>query len=316
MAILYRLATTHFQHTHPSRHDSDPMPITMQMTFLRRTAVGPARLTVHDLKLGARTSTIYVTLSQGESDSSSRQNQGQGQGQGQDPAVKIVGFITVSSPAAEVGLTYPNGWTLQPPQRDTRPPQLVVQHGEAEEEEEQVVPGSPWKKISTPHSNFRRVSKHSRVFVPAVPAGGHGRGITDQWALLRPSGSKGGRGRWTNDTLPHLADVYPTALGDLDHATARAEKQKGSISWYPTVTLNIDFKKRLPPDGVEWMYSRVVTKSVRNGRTDFEVVMMDEAGAIVALATQVGLVVSSSRNVDGRSSKESREKEKVAPAKI
>jgi hypothetical protein len=41
-------------------------------------------------------------------------------------------------------------------------------------------------------------------------------------------------------------------------------------------------------------------KAVRNGRTDIEVIMKDEEGDIVALASQVGLVVSAARNTSGR----------------
>ena len=70
--------------------------------------------------------------------------------------------------------------------------------------------------------------------------------------------------------------------------------------WYPTVTLNIDMKKHLPKEGVEWLYSRIVTKVVRGGRTDLDVTVLDENGEVIALSTQVGLVVSASRNVGSR----------------
>lgn len=53
--------------------------------------------------------------------------------------------------------------------------------------------------------------------------------------------------------------------------------------WYPTVLLNLDIKKSLPENGVEWLFVRVLTKSIRNGRMDLEVVIRDEEGEIVAL---------------------------------
>jgi acyl-CoA thioesterase FadM len=70
--------------------------------------------------------------------------------------------------------------------------------------------------------------------------------------------------------------------------------------WYPTVLLNIDFKKPLPEEGVEWLFVRVDTKQIKNGWMDLEVVILDEGGDIVALSQHVGLAVDSSRNVAER----------------
>lgn len=72
------------------------------------------------------------------------------------------------------------------------------------------------------------------------------------------------------------------------------------LSWYPTVVLNIDFKKALPEAGVEWLFVRAVTKQIRNGRMDIDVVILDEDGDIVALSQHVALAVDSSRNVAKR----------------
>jgi acyl-CoA thioesterase len=102
--------------------------------------------------------------------------------------------------------------------------------------------------------------------------------------------------------------MFPMALDGFDtmSATAAARENGGSVEaqrakfWYPTVTLNVDMKKHLPAGGVEWLYSRVVTKVVRDGRTDLEVTVLDEAGEVIALSTQVGLAVSASRNVGTR----------------
>ncbi|KUL87259.1 hypothetical protein ZTR_03376 [Talaromyces verruculosus] len=122
MSILYRLATTHFKHTHPTRHNSQPLPISMQMTFLRRTAAGPATLTVEDSKLGLRTSTIHVTLSQ-EDDSSSSSS---AKKQNKKLTAKVVGYITVSDPISDVGPSFPSAWELRPPAPSRGPPSVVV----------------------------------------------------------------------------------------------------------------------------------------------------------------------------------------------
>ena len=64
------------------------------------------------------------------------------------------------------------------------------------------------------------------------------------------------------------------------------------------MVLNIDFKKALPPEGVEWLFSRVRSKRIRNGRMDLEVTVLDERGEVVALSTHVALIVRAERNMD------------------
>ncbi|CRG89836.1 alpha,alpha-trehalose-phosphate synthase (UDP-forming) [Talaromyces islandicus] len=287
MAVLYRLAIAHFKHTHPTRHNADPMPIAMQMSFLRRSAAGPALLTVEDAKLGARTSTIHVTLAQVDPNKKSR-------------TARVVGYITVSDTASDVGPSSISDWTLYPPPPSAHPPDV---RPTADGSSFELVPdssgsSSAWKVVGSPFSDFRRAANHSLVFAPVTDK--QRVGLVDQWARLRTIGPGGGPGRWTNETAVVLLDLFPMALGEIDRQAAGSGQTKTPPFWFPTVTLNIDFKKRLPAEGVDWLYCRVNMKAVRNGRTDIEVVMKDEAGDIVALASQVGLVVSAARNTSGR----------------
>jgi acyl-CoA thioesterase len=64
--------------------------------------------------------------------------------------------------------------------------------------------------------------------------------------------------------------------------------------------MNIDMKKMLPSDGVEWLYSRVVTKTIRAGRADLDVVVLTQEGDLLALSNQVALVVDAARNIGNR----------------
>ena len=70
--------------------------------------------------------------------------------------------------------------------------------------------------------------------------------------------------------------------------------------WYPTLLLNLDIKKALPEEGLEWLFARVDAKQIRNGRMDIEVVIMDEAGEIVALSQHVAFAVGLERNLAER----------------
>jgi acyl-CoA thioesterase FadM len=70
--------------------------------------------------------------------------------------------------------------------------------------------------------------------------------------------------------------------------------------WYPTVLLNIDMKKALPEEGVEFLFVRTQAKRIQNGRLDLEVTIWDETGDVVALSHHVCLVLSASRNTAER----------------
>ena len=70
--------------------------------------------------------------------------------------------------------------------------------------------------------------------------------------------------------------------------------------WYPTLLLNLDVKKSLPEEGVEWLFTRVDTKQIKNGRMDIDVVILDEAGEIVALSHHVSFAVGAERNLAKR----------------
>jgi len=76
--------------------------------------------------------------------------------------------------------------------------------------------------------------------------------------------------------------------------------------WYPTLLLNLDIKKALPEEGVEWLFVRVASKRIQNGRLDLEAVILDQEGEIVALSHHVCLVLGAERNFAERKSNKSK----------
>ena len=84
-------------------------------------------------------------------------------------------------------------------------------------------------------------------------------------------------------------------------STVGPEKNTSPKFWYPTVLMNIDFKKPLPTEGVEWLFVRCSTKQIKNGRFDLDIIILDQGGDIVALSHHVALAVGSERNVASRS---------------
>ena len=270
-AVLHRVSTTHFKRTHPNRHNAVPMPISMQLTYLRRTAEGPALITVQDVKLGARTSTIHITLSQ--EDPSNPPNS-------LVQSALLVGYITISDPVAEVGVSGETGWKLCPPAPPGNP-----------------VAGS-WVLTSTLFPKFRHAANRVEIYAPGPGQNPvQKKGILDTWARLRPIGGQDDKPKWTDEGVAFLADMYPMPVPSSDFRSS-----PGRDFWFPTVTLNIDFKKQLPAGGMEWLYSRVQTRAVRNGRLDIDITIMGEDGEVVALGNQVALALDASRNTGGRQS--------------
>ncbi|KAJ5817957.1 hypothetical protein N7447_007965 [Penicillium robsamsonii] len=295
-AMIYQLALTHFAHAHPKQYKNPASPISIQLSFLRRTASGLVTFEVEDVKIGRRTSTIHIKLLQ-----ASEKKAGQ-------LDLMLAGYITVSPPEAEVGISVNTGW---------KPLPAPAAGSRADGSVNLAVLGrtgvdGAWTKLVPPFSEFRKAATHIELFGPGVGEAQQKRSGTlniDQWARFRPGGDV--NGRWTDAAVAYLIDMFPMALDGFDTmAAAAAAKESGSAiagqkakSWYPTVTLNVDMKKHLPAEGVEWLYTRIVTKAVRDGRTDLDVTVLDEAGDVIAVSTQIGLVVSASRNIGTRKDK-------------
>ncbi|RAH47406.1 thioesterase family protein [Aspergillus brunneoviolaceus CBS 621.78] len=300
--IFYRTAAVHF-----ARKQSRAGPVALQLSFLRRTLAGPAVLTVQEVKTGTRISTIHVSLSQ------PRNNPGLSPGT--TPAVqdkrdherklevKVVGYITVSPPAYEVGPAVTGPWqaSFSPPVVDFRV--LAEKGGD----------GAWVRNQSPPPGLF--AAGHAELFFPvstlasAKTLEDQVKGVVEQWARFTPGGEPA---RWSNEAVLYLADMFPPALNRMGAMEIQRLKQIGAISaeakagpfWYPSVTLNVDLKTRLPAEGVEWLHSHVVTRMLRGSRADLEVVIHNEQGELVLTSTQVALVVDAARNLKGREASE------------
>jgi hypothetical protein len=113
---------------------------------------------------------------------------------------------------------------------------------------------------------------------------------------------------WTQATLGYVADMFPMPVEAFIHdenpydlKTTVSNEPPPSKFWYPTLLLNLDIKKALPEEGVEWLFLRVDAKQIKNGRMDLEIVIMDEGGDIVASSNHVAFAVGAERNLAQRS---------------
>lgn len=299
-SLFHTVASTHFKNTYPQQHGGSADAFTMHLTFLRRTSTGPAIFTVQDSKIGARTSTLNITLSQTEG------------GKQRD---EVVAYITCTNLDAEEGLSSGTDWEIYPP---VLPPRGGNKSGSFLENKvdlnKLIRDGADgiWRRFEVTFAGFRKAATQVDVYIPRLEgftsgfSGGlsHRKGIGEQWVRLAPYGKVG---RWTDLSLGYLVDMFPMMLEGTDELLQSPEKNADGVVqepkasfWYPTVLLNVEIKKKLPPGGVEWLYSRVQNKRVKDGRMDIDIVILDEEGDLVATSNQVALIVSASRNSAAR----------------
>ncbi|KAL9095649.1 MAG: hypothetical protein Q9165_002081 [Trypethelium subeluteriae] len=267
-AVFLRVARTHFAST--LQRQNQPDTFTLHLEFLRRTQTGPALFTVRDIKLGRQASVIHVALAQAGRE-------------------EVVGYISHAHLGREEGASFPTDWALRPP-----PIPADVAKLKAGTEPR-------WGELEKmPFAEFRKASNRVRFFFPR--SGQLGRGMTDEWLCMR-SGE-----RFTNESVGFVADMWPQLVetysdkGD-PYALEKKGNEKPSIGsmWYPTLLLNLDVKKVLPEEGVEFLFQRVQAKRIQNGRFDLESIVMDEQGDVVALSHHVVFAVSAARNLAERS---------------
>ena len=107
--------------------------------------------------------------------------------------------------------------------------------------------------------------------------------FTHQWITPRIPSAK-----WTTEMLgpvfdhvmPPCENYFPDTAHSVFAMSARAVQNEcegkspdnnrlfSAPRWYPTVNMRIDVKRQLPPAGFKWLYVRMFTRDVREGRFD------------------------------------------------
>lgn len=186
-------------------------------------------------------------------------------------------YITNSNFDTERGITLSTEWELHPPA-----PKVDLSKLQKDEDEN-------WMAFRS-LSKFRFASNHVQFYLPQQ--GQTMRGLLDEWVCFR-SGE-----RFHNESLGLLCDMWPKVFEPYQYRGS----EKQPALWYPTLHLSLDIKKALPSEGVQWLFSRVRVKQIKNGRFDLEVVILDEKAEIVALSHHVAMIVSADRNMAERKS--------------
>ena len=259
---------------------NQPHTITLHVEFLRRTSVGPATITIQNVKLGRRTSTVHIVLTQAPSQS--------GDGSA-TPTTCVVGYLTQSNMFTETGISLPTNWKLAPPPLPLRST-AALRHGE----------DPNWELQIKPFPKFRKASQHVSTYLPREKRSAEA-GV-DEWICFPNPHEK-----FTQESLGYVADTFPQAVessftaaevtASLGIEAEGTQKSQVASFWYPTILLNLDVKKALPAEGVDFLFVRVRSKKIEKGRFDIELVILDESGDLVASSNHVALILGSERNL-------------------
>ncbi|KAF1949607.1 hypothetical protein CC80DRAFT_457169 [Byssothecium circinans] len=192
----------------------------------------------------------------------------------QDGREEVVAYVTNSNMDTEEGVSFDTEYKLFPP----RP---SVDIGKLELNTD---PNWRWQE-AMPFSKFRKATQKVKWHFPrngyVAPY------IADEWICFADGTN------FTDTSIGFVADMFPQMI-----ETYR-EQSQGPF-WYPTLLLNLDVKKTLPPGGVKWLGVRVQIKKILKGRLDLEVQVLDAEGELIALSHHVGFVLDVSRNTASR----------------
>ena len=198
----------------------------------------------------------------------------------QEGREEVIAYVTNSNIDTEEGPSFDTGYRLLPPP----PPVDLAKLAEDKDEH--------WRaQEKMPFSKFRKASNRVKWH---FPRNGHLKtSIADEW-LCFADGSN-----FTDTSIGFVADMFPQIVESF------RDQSEGPF-WYPTLLLNLDIKKALPPEGVKWLAVRVEMKKIKNGRMDLDVHVYDADGDLVALSNHVGFVLHASRNTAERKKPDSK----------
>ncbi|KAK4239548.1 thioesterase-like superfamily-domain-containing protein [Achaetomium macrosporum] len=262
--------------------------------FLNRTETGPAVIVIEDVKLGRQLSTLHVTLYQHAllpeapwiTAGSTRK--------------EVAAYLTMTDLRKESGISLPTSFSLQHPVAAPPRPDFAALREDRD---------AHWSRYQFPRGSSLGYSRCLQNTIYYDPRGGQPtRTVIDKWVRLA-SGE-----RFTAASLAFVSDCWPYVVEAWRPTKEEAESSlgdknvpfaPGAMFWYPTVVLNLEVKKALPEEGVEWLQLRIQSKQIKDGRFDLEVLILDEQGDLVALSNHVNLILGSERNMAERRKKES-----------
>ncbi|KAI6783629.1 uncharacterized protein J7T54_005658 [Emericellopsis cladophorae] len=256
---------------------NQPHIISAHWTFMAKTKAGRALVKVLESKIGRATSVLHVSLHQQDILPQSPWIPGE------SPAC-VAAYMTSGNLDEEAGVTLPTQWKLE-----YEPP--AIDH-------ERAATDANWAELDIPILKKVPMLHHLKYY---IRRSGHVLPTTHDYWVHLTSGEN-----FTQTSLGYLADTGPPLVVEAFRPpSTTAPIPEGGFTyskgfWYPTLTMTLDVRRKLPEEGAKWLRLRVTTKEIRNGRYDAEVVMFDKDGQLVALSNHVSMAVDIERNYGGR----------------
>ncbi|EWC43784.1 hypothetical protein DRE_07349 [Drechslerella stenobrocha 248] len=269
-AVVLRAAAAHMTITHSHVSPLQRHAISYHAMFMIKTNAGPVELKVSDTKIGRSYSVLHIELLQ-------------------DNLNCVNAYVTMGNIENETGPSLETHWDIPRPSLTGTEnlDRLLTPKG---------VPG--WVERPRPFADFREVSKRVRFFTPTNDTPG----VVTNWATFQNPDEL-----ITDAAIALIADLFLGVVEQLDPDSwtdTGKTKLPTSKYWYPTLSLSLDVKKALPKEGAKWVYSKVQSHQIKNGRWDLQVVLLDQNGELLATSSQVALMVDAARNTKPRGKRE------------
>ena len=258
-------ASIYMAQTHPELEHSHVLTLSAQ--FIRPVGAQTLEIVVEPVKLGSRVSILHVHLfTEGKS-------AGTNSSKSKVAAAAYLNMGNFSSPGPSIE-TY---WKLEPP-RTSVDLDLLSQ-----------VRDQSWRVFHTQPFPTQRVGMshllHHRTFSDAQP---HPY-VVDSWMCLRDGE------RFSNAMLGYLGAAGPMMYDGILNKVLRTspglelvEEEKPVTSAFSNSKM--DFRKGLPETGVQWLFWRGIVKEVKDGRAEFEHIVMNEKGELGMVATHIAII--------------------------
>lgn len=284
-AIVYEAAATHLTTNPDLKVHNQPDVLKLHIEFLRHCDLADSTVQITPMKLGGANSILQLELSQ-------------------NGIARVFALITTTNFDKSLGPTVGTDWSLLPP--PTRPTPDFDRVA-AQQHDPNWVPA-----ILT-----GEIIPFTRRMVALDPYGGFPvDGICDAWnGFLGDERMNATYIALMADTLPSMSDTLLRNGGLYDaHAFyAKAEqwaKEKPGVpaemtnsiaeamkatTINSTVSMDVEFKRRIPKDGYRFVFVRTATKMLQDGRMDVDVTICDEDMGLICHSRHLVLVLEAQR---------------------
>ncbi|KAK7700139.1 hypothetical protein SLS64_011158 [Diaporthe eres] len=288
-AIIYHAAARHLTTDPTLVAQNQPDILNLHIEFLRACERLESTVTVSVLKLGAAACTLQLQLSQ-------------------KGKIRVVALATSINFDRALGPTVPTGWTLLPPP-DPKPDfDRVLAHK----------PDENWIPVQ---AGGEVIPLTGRILGLDPRAGFRTEGICDVWnGFVGDERMDGTYIAMMTDMIPSMTDTLMRNGGLYDahrfwrgarqwadanpgipavFRNSLAELAKQASTFNTTVVLDMEFKRRLPKEGLRFIFTRTAARTLQDGRLDLDITICDEEMGLVCKAHQLILVLEAERKFRG-----------------